>query len=59
MSIERNNHDEIAMVCDGCGEVEQTEHTDFFPALAEVKQVGWRAKWIDESWQHFCKDCAA
>lgn len=56
--IERTNHNEIAFVCDECGEVEQTGSHIIEPAWEEVKQVGWHCEKDGFIWRHFCKDCA-
>lgn len=57
--IERNGFDgPITFCCDECGELDDTRCSDFNSAFAKVKSHGWKARKVDDDWQHLCGDCA-
>ena len=59
MSLERDGYNgPITFCCDECGELEETRCAEFSGAMAKVKAHGWKARKVDDDWQHFCKDCA-
>lgn len=58
MSFYKNRRDDTcAFVCDQCGEEREMDGSDFFDALDEVKDHGWRARQDCGEWMHFCPDC--
>lgn len=47
----------IGFECDQCGEVHETDMTDFHDALDDFKDAGGVARLDCGEWLHFCGDC--
>lgn len=59
MALERDGYNgPLTFCCDCCGEVEETHCSDWNSALAKIKAHGWKARKVDEEWQHSCGDCS-
>ena len=54
--IDRQNGD-LVFECDSCGEVLQTETSDFNSAWNQAKRDGWRARKVGTEWAHECPNC--
>lgn len=58
MSYFKNTRsDNSTFVCDDCGDELPCAGTDFYPALEEAKDNGWRARREGGDWLHLCPDC--
>lgn len=43
--------------CDGCGDTDDLDTSDFDEAVAEVKRRKWRASKSGGEWVHTCPAC--
>jgi hypothetical protein len=50
-------HGNIVFECDGCGDILDTETSNFNAARNMLKRDGWRAIKIGTDWQHYCTGC--
>lgn len=44
--------------CDDCGQVLDTQTSNFEAARNLMKREGWRAVKSGSDWQHFCEQCS-
>jgi hypothetical protein len=51
-------HGRINFECDGCGEVLDTETSDFASALICARSEMWESSKIKDVWNHYCSRCA-
>ena len=56
MTIDRQKGD-LIFECDGCGEVFESNTSDFNSAFNMAKRAGWRARKINDVWSHYCDCC--
>lgn len=54
--IYRQN-DDVVFECDACGEVFESEDSDFNSAWNQAQRDGWRVKKIGTDWVHSCGRC--
>jgi hypothetical protein len=50
-------HDQIEFECDDCGEVLETDASDWSEALRRMKTEGWVSRKNGSQWEHFCPVC--
>lgn len=51
----------ILLTCNtvGCeSTVESTEWTDFQEFINDAKADGWRMRFVEGEWEHYCPDCS-
>lgn len=51
-------HGKIIFECDACGEVLETDTSDFTAALTAMRAAQWRAAPFGKDWVHTCNGCA-
>ena len=52
-----HNHGDLEFECDNCGEVIQTDTSNFESAQNILHRQDWKPKKVGTEWQHFCPKC--
>lgn len=59
MTIQREyRNGPFVVQCDNCGDTEELEGYEFNEALTDAKARGYAVKKEDETWHHYCRQCA-
>jgi len=48
---------DLDIFCDTCGDADNYEGTDFYDALKEAREDGWKIKKLFGEWKHYCPEC--
>lgn len=54
--IHRDNG-ELVAECTDCGEDYNGGTLEWNEFIAELKDVGWQIRKVDDEWEHLCPDC--
>ncbi len=49
---------ELCCECDGCGQEVFGGTLSFQEFIQDLKGQGWKMRKDEETWEHFCPDCA-
>lgn len=58
MTLKRTSYRTYSAECDVCGDILETDESDFLDAVATVRQNDWVARRCDGVWTHTCPSCA-
>lgn len=48
---------DLVFECDGCGEVLETDTSNFEAAQSVLKRNGWKPEKNNDIWEHYCNGC--
>lgn len=47
----------VTFECDSCGELLETDESDWTDAQAHFRSAGWLAQKVGQEWLHTCDTC--